>query len=149
MWPCCGVNANPSLARGQTDQLAASIALHSLSLAVASEVVGTTAFVAGRRARVATIAAAEAPLETTTRATRATASTGSRWVRAVALPRHCQYIWQMPQEELNVQQGGRAGCSCSNGHWRRSDAAWDSQPGRGRHPGSYSTAWLDDISIAN
>jgi hypothetical protein len=63
-------------------ELAAGVALHGLSLAVASEVVGTAALVAGGGARITLESTAEA-LETTT-GTGGTASTGGGGVGAVA-----------------------------------------------------------------
>lgn len=81
---------NPNM---DTHELSTGIALHSLSLAVTSEVVGTTALVASGSTRVGTISRAETTGETTTRTTnsttsRARARTGtgtSRRSRAVAL----------------------------------------------------------------
>lgn len=58
-------------------ELAAGVALHSLSLAVASEVVGTTALVAGGGAGVAAESTAESTLETATSTTGAAPSSGS------------------------------------------------------------------------
>jgi hypothetical protein len=45
---------------GDMAKLAASIALHGLSLAIASKMVGTTTLVASRRTRIATVASAHA-----------------------------------------------------------------------------------------
>jgi hypothetical protein len=59
-------------------ELAAGVALHSLSLAVTGEVVGATALVAGSGALVAAEATTEITLETAARATGATASRTSR-----------------------------------------------------------------------
>lgn len=60
-------------------ELTASVAFHGLSLAVASEVVGTTALVAGSRTSAAGKAAAEATKATTrTGSTTASTSAGSR-----------------------------------------------------------------------
>lgn len=81
---------NPNM---DTHELSTGIALHSLSLAVTSEVVGTTALIASGSTRVGTISRAETTGETTTRTTnsttsRARARTGtgtSRRSRAVAL----------------------------------------------------------------
>lgn len=65
-------------------ELTAGVALHSLSLAVTGEVVGTTALVAGSGAGIALEAAAEATLEATAGAG-GTASAGGGGVGAVAL----------------------------------------------------------------
>ena len=81
---------NPNM---DTHELSTGIALHSLSLAVTSEVVGTTALVASGSTRVGTISRAETTGESTTRTTNSTTSrartgTGtstSRRSRAVAL----------------------------------------------------------------
>lgn len=59
-------------------ELAAGVALHSLSLAVTGEVVGATALVASSGALVAAEATTEITLETAARATGATASRTSR-----------------------------------------------------------------------
>lgn len=78
-------SGRPSHETGYTHELAAGIALHSLSLAVTSEVVGSTALVAGGSARVATESTAETTGEPSTGSTSATwRSTRSR-DRAVAL----------------------------------------------------------------
>ena len=81
---------NPNM---DTHELSTGIALHSLSLAVTSEVVGTTALIASGSTRVGTISRAETTGESTTRTTNSTTSrartgTGtstSRRSRAVAL----------------------------------------------------------------
>jgi uncharacterized membrane protein (UPF0136 family) len=61
-----------------TYKLAASIALHSVSLAVTSEVVGTAALVASSGTRVTTIPTAESTVESPARSTGTTTGTRSR-----------------------------------------------------------------------
>jgi hypothetical protein len=70
-----------------TYKLAASIALHSVSLAVTSEVVGTAALVASSGTRVTTIPTAESTVESPARSTGTTTGTRSR-SGAVALEHH-------------------------------------------------------------
>lgn len=78
-----GTAVGGSAVTGDVAELAAGVALHGLSLAVASEVVGTTALVAGGGARITLESTTEA-LEPTTGTSR-TASTGGGGVGAVAL----------------------------------------------------------------
>ncbi|KEQ57968.1 uncharacterized protein M437DRAFT_60492, partial [Aureobasidium melanogenum CBS 110374] len=59
-------------------ELAASITLHGLSLAITSEVVGTTALVAGSRTRATRETTTEATTRTRSTATKTSSSTGSR-----------------------------------------------------------------------
>jgi hypothetical protein len=114
-------------------ELAAGVALHSLSLAVAGEVVGATALVAGSGARVATEATAEASAratgattsgtsgDTTSRAgggTGSGTSSGRAGAVALGIVSHCRPL--ICEMEV-LQQGGRAGRSCSSGRWRRSN----------------------------
>ena len=73
-------------------ELAAGVAFHGLSLAIAGKVVGSTALVAGGRAGVALEATAEATLETATASAASggtsggsSASAGGGGVGAVAL----------------------------------------------------------------
>ena len=61
----------------ETYQLAAGVALHGLGLAIAGEVVGTTALVAGGGARVS-VSTAEATVESAARSRGGPGSTGSR-----------------------------------------------------------------------
>ena len=69
---------------GDVAELSAGVALHSLSLAVAGEVVGTTALVASRgAAALASEASAEASSEAAT-GRRSASSTAHSWVGAVA-----------------------------------------------------------------
>ena len=68
-----------------THKLAARIALHGLSLAITSEVIGSTALVAGGSARVSTVSATEAAVESSTRSTHTTTSRLDCGSRAVAL----------------------------------------------------------------
>ena len=104
---------NPNM---DTHELSTGIALHSLSLAVTSEVVGTTALVASGSTRVATISTAETTGESSTRTTSSTTSrarTGtSNSSRAVALKRrnnrcqtfhHCQSPIQYPGTRLTAR----------------------------------------------
>lgn len=79
-----GAAVGGSAVTGDMAELAAGVALHGLSLAVTGEVVGATALVAGRGARIALEATTETTLETTTGASR-TASAGSGGIGAVAL----------------------------------------------------------------
>lgn len=65
---------------GDVSELATSIALHGLSLAVTGKVVGSTTLVAGSRAR----AASEAAPETTVATTRSSSTAAHSWVGAVA-----------------------------------------------------------------
>jgi hypothetical protein len=65
-------------------QLAASVALHGLRLAVTGEVVWPTAFVAGGRASTTSEAAPEAASAPVSAARRAASSTTHSWVRAIA-----------------------------------------------------------------
>jgi hypothetical protein len=69
-----------------TYKLAASIALHSVSLAVTSEVVGTTALVASSGTRVTTVSTAESTVKSPARSTDTTTGTRGR-SGAVALER--------------------------------------------------------------
>jgi hypothetical protein len=62
----------------ETYQLAAGIALHGLSLAVASKVVGATALVASGSTRVAAVSTAETTVEAAARSTGTTADTRGR-----------------------------------------------------------------------
>lgn len=78
-----GAAVGGSAVTGDVAELAAGVALHGLSLAVASEVVGATALVAGGGARITLEPTTEA-LETTT-GTGRTSSTGGGGVGAVAL----------------------------------------------------------------
>lgn len=98
-------------------ELAAGVALHSLSLAVTGEVVGTTALVASGGTGVALEAATETALEATAGASgtaSAGGSAGGSGVGAVALDGSVLGEYIMAQI-VHVQQGGRAGCSCSSG----------------------------------
>jgi len=70
-----------SAVAGDVAQLAASVALHGLSLAVAGEVVGTAALVAGSRARTASETTTAKATETTTTHW-GTAAHGTNRVRA-------------------------------------------------------------------
>ena len=106
---------------GDVTKLAASVALHGLSLAVASEVVGTTALVAAGSTATGetTAAASEATAEgsASTTANRGNgSSTGSR-----AAPLFCVSLIQRIQivPWIDVRQGGRAGRKSSSGRWQR------------------------------
>lgn len=66
-------------------KLAAGVALHGLSLAVASEVVGATALVASRRARAAGEATAAVTTSKSATAHRSTATHGTNGVGASTL----------------------------------------------------------------
>lgn len=101
---------------GDVAELAAGIALHGLSLAVTRKVVGATALVAGGRTGVASIAATEATAESTA------ADAAALRSRAVALVDGQWMLDNGRQYGLDIQQGGRAGCSYSSGRWRRSGA---------------------------
>jgi hypothetical protein len=83
-----------AVARDVTE-LAAGVALHGLSLAIASVVVRSTTLVAGRGARNTGISPAEAAAVAATRSTSATAGTA---VRAVALPKlvHVLHVFRVP-----------------------------------------------------
>jgi hypothetical protein len=63
---------------GDVAELAAGVALHSLSLAITGKVVGTTALVAGGRARAASEATSAVATRETTTAHRSTAAHGAR-----------------------------------------------------------------------
>lgn len=80
-----------SAVAGDVAELATGVALHGLSLAVASKVVGAAAFIASGRARVAGEAAASEPSETATRYGRAppdsdTSGVGARAGQVAGLP---------------------------------------------------------------
>lgn len=106
---------------GDVTKLAASVALHGLSLAVASKVVGATALVAAGSTATGetTAAASEATAEgsASTTANRGNgSSTGSR-----AAPLFCVSLIQRIQivPWIDVRQGGRAGRKSSSGRWQR------------------------------
>jgi hypothetical protein len=87
-----GAAVGGSAVTGDVPELAAGVALHGLSLAVASEVVGTTALVAGGGAGVALETTTEATLEAATASAASggtsrgtSASAGGGGVGAVAL----------------------------------------------------------------
>ena len=92
-----------------THELSTGIALHSLSLAVTCEVVGTTALVAGGSTRVATISTAETTGESSTRTTSSTTSrarTGtSTSSRAVALKRRNNRCQTFHHYQSLIQSG--------------------------------------------
>lgn len=73
------------LSRNRTHQLATGIAFHGLSLAVPSEVVGTTALVASRSSGVSAIATAIRSVETSTGSDSTTTGSLHVRIRAVAL----------------------------------------------------------------
>lgn len=82
-----------SAVSGDVTELAAGVALHSLSLAVTSKVVGTTALVASGRARTTGKAASAVATGEATTAHRSTAAHGARanGVRASALSYKVSY----------------------------------------------------------
>lgn len=130
-------------------KLAASIALHGLSLAVAGKVVRTAALVASR-CPVASKATAE-PAAVATSSWR-TAGTTTNW-RSVG-------GWAVALGEVNtrasivhsrhIPQDGLPDRTSSSVHpeHHRSNGALGSQPGRGRVLDSGSTAWLDPLSVS-
>lgn len=102
---------------GDVAELAAGVALHSLSLAIAGKVVGTAALVAssgtGTTSKSTT---AEAANETTAAHGGTTAHVGADRVRTCAL------VLVLASDEyqgarVDIQQGDQAGHSCSTGRW--------------------------------
>lgn len=79
-----------SIGGRNTHQLAAGIALHGLSLAIAREVVGTTALVASSSSGVAAISTTVAAVEASTRRSNSTTGTLDSRGSAVALQRYQQ-----------------------------------------------------------
>ena len=130
-------------------ELAASVALHGLSLAVASEVVRATALVASRsticlHASESAATATEAS-SATTNGRDCGSGRGSVRVRAVALGCVSVCLKGLDGRVLNVQPSGQPvrRSSSVRQQRRRSNATSDNQLERGQGPDSGSTAWLD------
>lgn len=73
-----GATVGSSAVTGDVTKLAASIALHGVSLAVTSEVVGTTALVASSGTRVTTVSTAESTVKSPAGSTDTTTGTRGR-----------------------------------------------------------------------
>lgn len=151
-----------------THQFTASIALHGLSLAVASKVVGAATLVAGRSSRVSpkasttstttersakvsTVSIATAASTSTRAGARSRAGSSALGVRgwAVALSSVLANVALQrvrSAKAWNLRPSGQAVHSYSIGRWqsRRSDAGLGSPPEHGPIPGSGSTAWLGE-----
>lgn len=99
---------------GDVTQLSTGIALHSLSLAITGEVVGTTALVAAGSTREATESTAESTGEASTRSTNAATSTRSG-DDTLALEDVRPCTLHIKSGKINLRQGDQSGCSCSSG----------------------------------
>jgi hypothetical protein len=139
-----------------THQFTARVALHGLSLAVASKVVWSATLVAGRSTRISSETTTErsAKVSTGSIATAASTRAGTRgrtrssalgvWGWAVALFKVSELLIRLLRQSFpgNLQPSGQAGHSYSTGRWQshRSDAGLGSPPEHGLIPGSGSTA---------
>lgn len=136
---------------GDVTELTAGVALHSLSLAVTSKVVGATALVASGSSGVSSL---ETTTETTLGATASPtsgragggSSTGTRSGRASAVALGVVSLGSVIRR-VDLLQGDLVGCSCSSGRRsHRLGARWGSRLGYVQVPGSCNTAWLVGVS---
>lgn len=130
-------------------ELATSVTLHGLCLAVASKVVRTTALVACGRAGTSTIPATAVTTETTPADGASTTHTNASGVRASTLcnsisDRHLggDQAVHVGERALYSQPSGQAAHSCSTDrHRHRSTAGLGSRPERDPVLDSGSTVW--------